>query len=638
MQDSIRGEHVNREDVGRLAGIVRKTRIVDLNDALTRSVETHGWSAADIFSVGIHLFRLGDYPQAEACFAWAMSRDDAVGIRANYARCLLRLGRLAEAEAEANALCRQHPSVPAGWQVQGEVCLSKGQYLAAEHAFRQAVQCDGNDPVSWRALGHIAERLRREELAVEAFRCAVTLVPDDVDSLSRLAFHQRMVCDWAELASIGRRLRVAVEQGDPAVAPYDFLVEGAGASLERRCAENRARSLERDAARHPLPPPVQKAMRKRSASTQCLRIGLVSHGFGDHPTTTLLAALIEHLLALGTEVHLVATHLDRGVEARRRLASVAILHDASRVAGPSLAAMLRGLGLDVLIDLNGHCGGYRPLEFAYRCAPVQVNWLGYPGTSGLREIDYMIADRFLIPPAWHAGFSERVIYLPRCYQPNDPTRQVGLPPSREACGLPAGRVVFACFNASFKLDPSSMDRMFAVLAGVPGSVLWLLDGPGCSKQRLLEQAAGKGLDPSRLVFLPKMPHDRYLSHYRLADLFLDTGQYGAHTTASDALWAGCPVLTRPGAGLTSRVAGSLNHHLGMSELNAPDDASFVAAAIALGHDAAMRARYQAQLSLARAGSSVFDMQGFARDLLRLLQAMVDHHRHDGTPANLPEVM
>ena len=635
MQAGIDGEDADDEGVIGLSGMLRTKLPADLDETLTLGVQAHGWRPDDIHSAGVDLFRQGDYPRAVACLAWAAARSDAVGVLANYARCLARLGRLDEAEQEADALCRRYPSAAAGWQVLGEVALVGGRPRIAERAFRQAVNRDTRDAFSWRGLGQIAERDGREEATVAAFRRACALDSDDAASLSRLAFHQRMVCDWTGLAAIGRRLRHAVELGDPAVAPFDFLIEGAGAWLERRCAESRARSLEEVAARLPLPPPTERTADARDSPTS-LRLGMVSHGFGDHPTTTLLAALIEALSSAGVDIHLVATHLDRGEDARRRLASAATLHDASRLAGPALAGMLRDLALDVLVDLNGHCGGYRPLEFAYRCAPVQLNWLGYPGTSGLREMDYVIADGFLVPPVLRDGFSERVAYLPRCYQPNDPTRQVGPPPSRQACGLPAGDVVFACFNASFKLDPSSMDRMFAVLDGVPGSVLWLLQGPGQSRQRLRRHAARAGIDPARLVFLPRLPHAEYLSRYRLADLFLDTGQYGAHTTASDALWAGCPVLTRPGDTLASRVAGSLNHHLGMGELNMPDDTSFVSAAIALGRDPARREACRARLALARERSPLFDMHGFARDFLGLLQRMVAHHRRGGTPANLPE--
>jgi len=194
-------------------------------------------------------------------------------------------------------------------------------------------------------------------------------------------------------------------------------------------------------------------------------------------------------------------------------------------------------------------------------------------------------------------------------------------PDRAACGLPAQGTVFCCFNNSYKLNPRSMGRAFAVLQAVPGSVLWLLSGPGQADARLRSAAKAAGLDPARLVFMAKLPHPQYLARYQLADLFLDTNPYNAHTTASDALWAGCPVLTCPGPTFAARVAGSLNHQLGLEHMNVADDAAFVATASALGNDPVALAAVRAELAQARERSGLFDMAAFARDLSALLQQL-----------------
>ncbi len=260
-----------------------------------------------------------------------------------------------------------------------------------------------------------------------------------------------------------------------------------------------------------------------------------------------------------------------------------------------------------------------------RPAPIQVNWLAYPGTSGAPWIDHVLADAFVLPDALASAFSERIWRLPRAFQPSDNTREVATPPSRVACGLPAQGVVLCCFNNSYKLTPRSMQRLFAVLQGVPGSVLWLLSGPGNADARLRAAARQAGLEPARLVFMPRLPHAEYLARYQHADLFLDTHPYNAHTTASDALWAGCPVLTCPGTTFAARVAGSLNHHLGLTRMNAADDRAFIATAIRLGNDAPALQALRAELAVQRTRSGLFDMAAFAVDFTAAVEGMA-HER------------
>jgi len=271
---------------------------------------------------------------------------------------------------------------------------------------------------------------------------------------------------------------------------------------------------------------------------------------------------------------------------------------------------------------------------AMRPAPVQVNWLAYPGTSGAPWIDYVIADRFVLPDALAGHFSEHVAHLPRCFQPSDPRREIPVPPSRAACGLPDEGFVFCCFNNSYKLNPATFARAMSVLHGVPGSVLWLLSAPGRGDERLRDAARAVGVDPTRLVFMTKQPHADYLARLRHADLFLDSTPYNAHTTASDALWAGCPVLTVPGATFASRVAGSLNHHLGLDDMNATDSAQYIALAITLGSDPERLRALRERLAALRITSGLFDMDAFALDFSALVLRMVERYRQGLSPAPL----
>ncbi|MBN8482024.1 MAG: hypothetical protein J0L88_10595 [Xanthomonadales bacterium] len=363
-----------------------------------------------------------------------------------------------------------------------------------------------------------------------------------------------------------------------------------------------------------------------------MRVGFVSNGFGNHPTGLLTVAVLEALRALPLEVQLFATAPPDGKAIERRLRAATHWHDVHGLAPRALAERLHAVGAEILVDLRVWGGGNVSEAFALRPAPVQVNWLAYPGTSGAEWLDYVIADRIVLPEALRSAYSEQVAWLPRCFQPSDPTRVVGTPPSREACGLPAQGVVYVCFNNSYKLNPRSVARMFDILRGVPDSVLWLLAGPEGADEALRVHARARGLDPARLVFMPKLAHDEYLARYRHADLFLDCSPYNAHTTASDAIWAGCPVLTVAGDTFAGRVATSLNVHLGIDELVVADDEAFVAAAVRLGRDAEARARLRVRIASARAESGLFDMQGFAVDLSSLLWRMARRHREGLEPS------
>jgi predicted O-linked N-acetylglucosamine transferase (SPINDLY family) len=230
-----------------------------------------------------------------------------------------------------------------------------------------------------------------------------------------------------------------------------------------------------------------------------------------------------------------------------------------------------------------------------------------------------------------AQFSEQVAWLPRCFQASDPGRVVAEPPSRQQCGLPESGTVYVCFNNSYKLNQRSRQRMFAILREVPDSVLWLLSGPGKSNDRLRALAGVEGIDSQRLVFMDKLPHADYLARYRHADLFLDTCSYNAHTTASDAIWAGCPILTSAGQTFASRVAASLNHHLGLEELNVADDDAFIEMAVRIGKDRTARNQLHDRLAEQRRASGLFDMHGLATDFVRVLEQMADRHRRGLEP-------
>ncbi|WP_024891254.1 tetratricopeptide repeat protein [Luteimonas huabeiensis] len=566
-------------------------------------------------------------PRAQARLAVQRAPQDAM------AWILLSDAELEAGDARNGAGAAQRALQLAPGHPEALARLGRGLWMLGRHddAVRAlhaaAARAPGHAGIAvW--LAHALEDAGRAEDANQAYARAHALAPQHPQIAAYLLAWRRRLCDWRGVDALSRQVREAVAAGQAAIEPFAFLSEDASAAEQLACARLRAADL---AARvRPLPPPAPPA------PGEVVRAGFLSNGFGAHPTGLLTAAFFEALRAHGgPELHLFALNRDDGSAIRRRLQAAAHgLHEVADLPHAQIAGRIREAGIEVLFDLRGWGGGGRPEALAMRPAPVQVNWLAYPGTSGAPWIDYVLADRIVLPEALAAHHSEQPAWLPRCFQPSDTRREIPPPPARAECGLPETGTVFCCFNNSYKLNPASFARLMAVLRAVPGSVLWLLSGPGEADRRLREAARAAGVDPARLVFMPKQPQAAYLARLRLADLFLDCNPYNAHTTASDALWAGCPVLTRPGGTFAARVAASLNHHLGLAELNVADDGAFVAAAVALGRDPdalrALRRRVQAK----RETAGLFDMPGFAADFARIVGAMSARYRRGEAPSPL----
>lgn len=533
----------------------------------------------------------------------------------------LEAGDIAAGEQAARRALQLRPNHPEALARLGRVAWMAGAHADAAKLLGQASALAPQHPGIALWLGHALEDADDAEGAAAAYRRAHALMPDEPYIAAQRLAWQRRLCDWQDVDTLAAQVRAALAAGHGAVEPFAFLSEDASAGEQLACARARAALIA--ASVRPLP-----AVTVRARGP--LRIGFLSNGFGAHPTGLLTVALLEHLRHdPALQLHLFALNRADGSGIRERLQSATRLHEVAALRHADIAARIRAQGIDLLFDLRGWGGGGTPEVLAMRPAPLQLNWLAYPGTSGARWLDAVVADEFVLPAALEPHFSERVLRLPRAFQPSDNTRTLEPSPSRAECGLPEHGVVFCCFNNSYKLNPRSMGRAFAVLQAVPGSVLWLLSGPGQADARLRTAAQAAGLDPARLVFMAKLPHPQYLARYPLADLFLDTHPYNAHTTASDALWAGCPVLTCPGDTFAARVAGSLNHHLGLARMNVADDAAFIATASALGNDPAALASLRAELAQARERSGLFDMAGFARDLSALLQRLAGEHGWQG---------
>ena len=337
-------------------------------------------------------------------------------------------------------------------------------------------------------------------------------------------------------------------------------------SLEDAPERHRVRAEIFTAAKYkqtPLPGQVKPPIKPKR-----IRLGYFSSDFQEHPVAYLIANMLEQHNRDQFEVFGYSLYGNKKTEMRRRLSkSFDRFSDVQGMTDSAIARRVRQDGIDIAIDLNGYTKGNRAGIFAYRAAPIQINYLGYPGTLGADFMDYIVADRFLIPEENQKYFNERPLYLPNTYMPTDNTRELSQKPvTRGDMGLPEDAFVFCCFNNNYKISLAEFDIWMRLLHNVEGSVLWLRKSNELSKINMIKEANKRNIDKSRLIFADRVPMDEHLARQRLADLFIDTFTYNAHTTATEALWAGLPVVTKAGQGFASRVAGSLLHAIGLPEL------------------------------------------------------------------------
>lgn len=371
----------------------------------------------------------------------------------------------------------------------------------------------------------------------------------------------------------------------------------------------------------------------RQAHGSRIRIGYFSADFRVHPVAQLLVELIE--LLDRTRFELIGYSLrrpDASPLGQRMALAFDRFIDVSENSDAELVTLAREMQLDIAVNLSGHTAGSRTNVFAKRIAPVQVNYLGYPGTMGADYMDYLITDHVVCPPDSEAWYTEKLARLPNCFMPHDSRQKISeRTPSRIESGLPERGFVFVCFNNQYKITPEVFSVWMRLLRQVDGSVLWLTDGPEMMKRNLQREAMVRGVASERLIFAKRVEAmEDHLARYSLADLFVDTLPYNAHTTACDALWAGVPVLTRTGQAFASRVAASLLHAVGLPELVTDSPEAYEALALSLARDPALMAGVRRRLAEQRATCALFDTHRLAEDMACLFTAM-QRRRLDGLP-------
>jgi predicted O-linked N-acetylglucosamine transferase (SPINDLY family) len=441
-------------------------------------------------------------------------------------------------------------------------------------------------------------------------------------------YTRSLLCDWEDSESERRQLEALIERGLKIVLPFPILSISASPAIQRQAAEIYASDEQ--------PERFTAAGIARRPRREKIRIGYYSSDYYNHPTSYLMAEIFE----LHDRSRFEVLGFSYGPEksdamSQRVSAAMDRFVDVRSMPDREVAELSRRLDVDIAVNLNGFTENHRTGIFAERAAPIQVNYLGYPGTMGTGYMDYLIADPMLIPESSRQHYTEKIVYLPNCYQPNDSQRAISEKPcARAGEGLPETAFVFCCFNKAYKITPAVFDIWMRILGRVEGSVLWLLEDNPRAVENLRKEAVRRGISAERLVFARSLPLDEHLARHRLADLFLDTFPYNAHTTASDALWAGLPVLTRMGESFASRVAASLLHAVDMPELVTSTEAEFEELAVELAQDAERCQALHQKLQQNRLSAPLFNSRTFTRHLEASYNAMLERYEAGLPPEHI----
>ena len=566
---------------------------------------------------------------------------------------LQQRGQMSDALASFQQALALRPNAANSYYQCGEVLMALRRHADAAHMFRQAIDLAPDHVDAHDKLGQTLFQLYENEQAVEVYRAGLELDPENASlnhnlalslivlgervkaaqslekavanapenslSLCYLISNKMYLCDWERLEELAKKLvRRIVENGD-AVDPFTF--QGLA------CAPTNAEQLACAEANGVVVGASLKAMGGEAArfadyprescqsAAERIRIGYVSMDFRIHPMAYLMTEILANHDRDRFEVFAYSYGPAENSEERKRFeAAVDHFIDNHHMSDDEAARRIHSDRIDILIDRKGYTFGHRLGIFARKPAPVQVNYLAFGGTMGVDFIDYAVVDDYVVPPDQQQFYSERLVYLPDCYQPNSFRPISDQTPSRAECGLPEEGFIFCCFNQTYKLTPRVFDVWMRILNRVPGSALWLLKPDEATAENLRREASTRGIAPDRLVFAPKVGQAQHLARHRHAGLFLDTEIVNALTTASDALRMDCPVITCPGHSFVSRGAGSILHALEMPELIAADLGAYEEMAVRLAQSPDDLRAMREKIARKRETAPLFDSIRYTRHL------------------------
>jgi predicted O-linked N-acetylglucosamine transferase (SPINDLY family) len=469
-------------------------------------------------------------------------------------------------------------------------------------------------------------RLQRYDEAIATFERVLELAPHHPHAPAQMVSCTMAVCAWEAATAAAGRLYDAMAAGTAVVPPGILLQCSADPAVTLAAART---YVEREMPAGPKP-----EIATRGPHGDRIRVAYLSADFHAHPVAYLTAELFERHDRRRFEIIGLSLGPDDRSDVRARIVkSCDRFHDVRNAGDREVAEFIRSAGIDIVVDLGGHTDNARPRILSGRPAPVQVSYLGYAGTLGADFIDYIIADRTVLPFDQQPHYAEKIVHLPDCYMAADTTKPISPnPPSRIAAGLPPDGFVFCCFNNAYKISAEIFRVWMRLLSRLDGSVLWLSQLHGLARENLRSAAHAAGVDPGRIIFASRVPAmGDHLARHRLADLFVDTPAYNAHTTANDALWAGLPVLTCLGSTFPGRVASSLLRSIGLPDLVTGTLDEYEALALELAREPALLAGLRRRLEQNRATHPLFDTERFARHIERAYETMCANAREGRGP-------
>jgi predicted O-linked N-acetylglucosamine transferase (SPINDLY family) len=604
-------------------------KYADAERQLQTALKINATSDATFYNYGIVLKALGRPEEALQRFTQAIAINPGNAETWNNRGTVLNeLRDYSAAMVDFDRAIALNPKSAAAIFNKSKSLVKLRRYGEALAACDQALAMKPDLAEAWFGRGSILHELQRHDEAVGAYANAFRIDPQ-MPFLKGSLLHQKMLtCDWAEVDGLIGEIESDLASGKLVAEPFGWQGIATSERSLQQCAELY------NAKTFPAGP-ASPALLLSGANTK-IRVGYLSGEFRQQATSLLLVGVLEHHDTAQFDIYAIDNGWDDHSETRRRInaAVPGQISIGERNDSEALAA-IRENRIDVLVNLNGYFGQGRTRLFAQRAAPVQVNYLGYPGTLGARYMDYIVADQHVLPVDHQAFYSEKVVYLPNCYQANDRSKQIATRIfDRQQCGLPAEGVVFCCFNNVYKITPEIFDCWMRILKHVDGSVLWLLEDSASAAANLAKEAVARGVSADRIVFAERLALPEHLARHRCADLFLDTLPYNAHTTASDALWAGLPVVTCRGETFAGRVASSLLHNLHLPELITATLEDYVRLAIELATHPEKRAAIKQKLADNRLTTALFDTALFTRHIETAYAAMVERHKAGLAPDHI----
>jgi protein O-GlcNAc transferase len=654
-------------DVQHMLGVLRyqQGRSAQALALIGRALKTNPDAVNALSNYGLVLASLKRFDEALAAYDRAlMIKPNFVGALNNRGKTLSELSRFDDALASYNAALAIEPNFAEAHNNRGVVLKELNRFGDALASCDRALAIKPTFAEALLNRGAILRELKRNDEALASYDRALAITPDFADALygrgnclkdlqrfedARTSYKRALSakrdhlyafggladaalssCDWIRAEKIGRQMKARIMEGK-IVSPLVLLGYCDDALVQLECASNFIRDRVVT-----LPKPMWRGKTRRHDR---IKLAYLSPDFGEHPLAQLIVELLEqHDRSRFEVIGMSYGPNDRSGLRVRIINALDQFHDVRSSSDFEVARLINELQVDIAVDLAGCIKSCRPAILAHRPCPITVNYLGYPGTMGATYIDYIIADRFVIPESQRAFYSEKVVYLPDTYQTNDTKRRIAENvPSRGEAHLPSEGFIFCSFNNSYKITSEIFSIWMQLLRKVDGSILWLLEGNSVAPNILRQEAIKRGVLPDRLRFAPRLKLEDHLARHELADLFLDTLPINAHTTASDALWAGLPVVTCPGASFASRVAGSLLTAIGLPELIASSLKEYEALALRFARDPILLANIKQKLRLHRDTHSLFNTGRFARHIEAAYSKMLERSLSGETPASFSVV-